>query len=999
MAIRSFVPLLVVGMLWSLPLDAQVTTGTIRGRVIDAMTQQPLATVRLAVQGTQHSVLTADDGSYILRDVPAGQHLIRASRIGYALQQQGVTVVAGGTATVDMTMTPQALALEEVVVTGYGTQSRRDATGSVVAITEGNFNEGVISSPEQLLQGRMAGVQVTTASGEPGAGANIRIRGTSSVRGGNQPLFVIDGVPLTGGAATPGGPNFGAGSQSPRNPLTFLNPEDIENISILKDASAAAIYGSRGSNGVVLITTKRGAGAAAAGPSMTVSSSISISSVRKKLDLLSAAEYVSAAQAAGADPAVVDFGNDTDWQDEIFRSAVTHDQYISYADRTEAGSYRISLGYADQKGIIENSSLERLTARINADQSLLDDRINLELSLTGSRVSDTYAAVGNTAGFQGDLLGAALQANPTRPVFNTDGSYFQTADFRNPAAMLAFVDDEAETSRILASVAGTLTLTDWLSYKLNLGYENNEAVRRTGINPALGASAGFSGIGTTNGRAEINNLYINSQLIEHTLNLRRPLARGGIEALAGFSYQRFEDRADWLRAEFFTTDEIPLVDNVDGVNNEDNRAFSASSSRNVDELQSFFGRVNYNFDDRYLVTANFRADGSTKFGRNNRYGYFPSLAVAWRLSNEGFFAGLSETFSDLKVRGGYGITGNQEIPSGVSLALFRTNNDGSLTQVNNPNPDIQWEETVQWGLGLDFELYDGRVGGSFDYFNKTTQNLIFRTDFAQPAAVDFQWVNLDGEVVNSGVEIALYALPLTSAPVTWRVDYNMSFLDNVVQELGTFVNTGQIHGQGLSGAYSQRIAEGQPLYAFYMRQFEGFDENGLGIYANNEQLDFVGSPIPDVTLGFNNSFTFGRLDLSAFLEGAFGHQVYNNTANAIFLKGNLRNGRNVTTEIAASPESPDNFGEASTRFLEDGDYLRLSNVNLGYSLDLSALMPSLRNVRLGVTGQNLFVITDYSGYDPEVNTDKSINGVPSLGIDYTAFPRPRTFTFNVRVEF
>jgi iron complex outermembrane receptor protein len=317
--------------------------------------------------------------------------------------------------------------------------------------------------------------------------------------------------------------------------------------------------------------------------------------------------------------------------------------------------------------------------------------------------------------------------------------------------------------------------------------------------------------------------------------------------------------------------------------------------------------------------------------------------------------------------------------------------------VNNPNPDIRWEETAQWGVGVDYELYAGRVGGSLDYFNKTTKNLIFRTDYAQPAAVDFQWVNLDGEVVNKGVEIALYALPLTSERFTWRVDYNMSFLDNVVEKLGTFVNTGQIHGQGLSGAYAQRIAEGQPLYAFYMRQFDGFDENGLGIYANNERLDFVGSPIPDITLGLSNSFTFGRFDLSAFLEGAFGHQVYNNTANAIFLKGNLRNGRNITREMAASPESPNNFGEASTRFLEDGDYLRLSNVSLGYNVDLSRLMSSLRNVRLGVTGQNLFVITDYSGYDPEVNVDKSINGVPSLGIDYTAFPRPRTFTFNVQL--
>jgi iron complex outermembrane receptor protein len=992
--IRYAVPALVGGLLCAAPLGAQEAPGTITGRVIDATSQQPLSGVSIQVAGTSRNALSAADGTFLLTGVPVGIQQLRASRIGYALQQRQVTVTAGATVSVEFALNPHALMLDAIVATGYGTQSRRDATGSVVAITEQDFNQGVISSPEQLLHGRMAGVQVTMASGEPGAGANIRIRGTSSVRAANQPLFVVDGVPLAGGPAQPGGPDYGAGTQSPRNPLAFLNPDDIENISVLKDASAAAIYGSRGSNGVVLITTKRGT----TGPSMTVSSSMSVSSVAKRLDLLSAGAYVSAGQAAGADPAVINFGAATDWQDQIFRTAVTQDHYLSYAERTPTGAYHISLGYADQKGVIQKSALDRFTARINADRRLLDDRLKFQLSLTGSRINDTYAPVGNTAGFEGNLLGAALQANPTRPVFNSNGTYFQAADWRNPMAMLAFVDDKAETNRILGSVSTTFDLTSWLSYNLNIGYENTQSVRRTGLNPALAASGGFSFLAPTNGRAEINNLYVQSGLIEHTLNLKRSVGGGSIDALAGFSYQRFETRGDWLRAEYFTTTRIPLVDNVDGVNNAANKAFTAASNRNVDELQSFFGRVNYNYRDRYLVTGNFRVDGSTKFGKNNRYGYFPSLAVAWRLSNERFFAGLSDKFSDLRLRVGYGKTGNQEFESGVSLALFRANNDGSLTQVNNPNPNIKWEETAQWGVGLDFELTGGRVGGSFDYFKKTTSNLIFRTDYAQPAAVDYQWVNLPGDVVNKGAEIAVYALPVASPRLSWRVDYNMSFLDNVVRHLGTSVNTGQIHGQGLSGAYAQRIADGQPLYAFYMRRFAGFDANGLGLYANNEQLSFVGSPIPNMNLGLTNTLTFGRFDVSAFLEGAFGFQIYNNTANAIFLKGNLRNGRNVTRDIAASGESPNNFGEASTRFLENGDYLRLSNVTLGYNVPVAGLLRGVRTMRIGVTGQNLLVITKYSGYDPEVNTDKSINGVPSLGIDYTSFPRPRTFTFHVRFE-
>ena len=994
--VRHGVTALALVFLTSLPLHllAAQNTGTITGRVMDSTTQQPLSGVTMQVVGTDRRTLTGEDGNFLLTDVPAGIQQLRASRIGYALQQQQVTVTAGATASVELALNPHAMMLDAVVATGYGTQSRRDATGSVVAITDQDFNRGVISSPEQLLHGRMAGVQVTMASGEPGAGANIRIRGTSSVRAANQPLFVVDGVPLTGGPAQPGGPDYGAGTQSPRNPLAFLNPDDIENISVLKDASAAAIYGARGSNGVVLITTKRGT----SGPSMTVSSSMSVGSVAKRLNLLSAGQYVSAGQAAGADPAVINFGGATDWQSQIFRTAVTQDHYLSYAERTATGAYHISLGYGDENGVVRKTSLNRLTARINADRRLLDDRLKFELSLTGSRINDTYAPVGNTAGFEGNLLGAALQANPTRPVFNPDGSFFQATDWRNPVAMLAFINDNAETSRILGSVGATFDLSSSLSYKLNLGYENTESVRRTGLKPELAASSGFTFLGPTNGRAEVNNLYINSRLIEHTLNLRHSVGGGGIDALAGFSYQRFENRGDWLRAEYFTNTQIPLVDNLDGVNNEANKAFTASSSRNVDELQSFFGRVNYNYHDRYLVTGNFRVDGSTKFGKNNKYGYFPSLAFAWRLSNEDFFAGLRDKFNDFRLRVGYGKTGNQEFESGVSLALFRTNNDGSLTQVNNPNPNIKWESTAQWGVGLDFELSSGRVGGSVDYFNKNTTNLIFRSDYAQPAAVDYQWVNLPGNVINKGVEFSVYALPVTSPRLSWRVDYNMSFLDNVVRNLGTSLNTGQIHGQGLSGAYAQRIADGQPLYAFYMRTFAGFDANGLGIYANNEQLSFVGSPIPTMTLGLTNTLTLGRLDFSAFLEGAFGQKVYNNTANAIFLRGNLRNGRNVTSDIASSVESPNNFGEASTRFLEDGHYVRLSNLSLGYSVPVGRLLRGVRNMRIGVTGQNLFVITKYSGYDPEVNSDESINGVPSLGIDYTAFPRPRTFTFNVRFE-
>lgn len=969
-------------------------SNTIQGTVTAATGAVPLQAVNVvagaAEGGAAASVLTNGAGQYTI-EVPGNVNTLEFSLIGYATQ----SIEIAGRTEIDVAMEAQALLLDAVVAVGYATQTQRDVTGSVASLGERDFNRGVISSPEQLLQGRIAGVQVTTASGEPGAGSTIRIRGTSSVRSGNQPLIVIDGVPVSGTTTTPGGRSMGAGDQSPINPLSFLNPGDIESISVLKDASAAAIYGARASNGVILVTTKRGT--AGGEPTLTVTSSMSVGSLPKKIDLLSADEYVDAGVEAGADANIINFGGSTDWQDEIYRNAVSQNQYVSYGSGSETGYYRFSMGYDNQEGIIEHSSLERLTGRINANQTLLDGRLSLDLSLTTSRLNDDHVAVGNNAGFEGDLIGAALQANPTRPVFDENSDYLQSSDFRNPMAMLAFIDDDSETNRTLANIAASLNVTDWLTYKINLGYDNADAVRRVGIDPRLD----FPGIRPPDaGRAMIENRYVNDVLAEHTLNLRPRMAGASqVDVLAGFSYQRFEERGNFVQAEHFVTNEIPPVDNIDGVNNDDFKAFTGESFRNKSELQSFFGRVNYSYLDRYLLTANFRVDGSTKFGRNNKYGYFPSLAAAWNLSNEEFFSqlapGLASALDVLKVRVGYGITGNQEFPGGAALAIFETNNDGSLTQTNNPNPDIQWEETAQFDVGLDFEFQGGRFGGSFDYFNKQTKNLIFRQDFAQPAAVDFQWVNLDGEVVNSGWELALTALPVSTSRLSWGVDYNMTYTSNEVRDLGTFLNTGAIDGQGLSGAYAQRIADGQPLYAFYMRRFEGFDSTGLGIYADNEQLAFVGKPIPDVTMGLTNRLTIGRLDVSAFLEGAFGFQIYNNTANAIFLKGNLRNGRNVTREIAASDESSNNFGEASTRFLEDGDYVRLANANIGYNFDVSRWNTFLRSLRIDLTGQNLFLITDYSGYDPEVNTDKSIDDVPSFGIDYTAYPRPRVFTLSV----
>lgn len=966
----------------------------VTGTVTDAESEMVLPGVNVVVKGTTTGASTDQDGEYSIT-VNSPQDTLVFSFVGYLERE----IPVNERSTIDVVMATDVQQLEDVVVVGYGTQSEDDATGSIASISSDDFNEGVVSTSDQLLQGRAAGIQITPSSGEPGAGSNIRIRGTSSVRSGNNPLFVVDGVPLSGGNVSPGAGDFGAGEQSARNPLSFLNPDDIESISVLKDASASAIYGSRGSNGVVLITTKEGQGGAG---TFNFSSTTSISSVREKIDLVDPEDYVDLAVEADAEADIVDYGGATDWQDEIYRNAVTQNYSLGYGGGNETTNYRMSLGYMDQDGLVESSGMERLSGRFKASHKLLDDKIQLDLNLVTSRVDDIYAPVTRNAGFEGDVIGAALQANPTRPVYDENGDYTQSSDFRNPVAMLELIDDKSETARTLASFGATYNVTDWLTYKFDLSYDNSESVRRTGIDPSLWlADLGYNPEeGRSRGRAVVDNLYNNSTVIENTLNSNFSVTQNGtLDLLAGFSYQEFEDRGDWLQSEYFITDEIPLVDNVDGVNNQDNKAFTASSFRNVEELQSYFGRANFNYDDRYLFNASFRVDGSTKFGENNKYGYFPSGSVGWRISEEEFYenSSIASTLTDLKLRVGYGITGNQEYPGGASLARFEVQSDGSLVQVNNPNPNIQWEETKQLSAGIDFEINDGRVNGAIDYYRKETSNLIFLRDFAQPAAVESQWVNLDGTVLNTGMELSLDAFIVDKSDFSWQVKYNMSYTHNEVTDLGTFVNTGEINGQGLTGAYAQRIAEGQPLFSFYMREFEGFDENGLAQYANSAALDFQGDPLPDYNLGLTNNLRYGRWNMSMLWSSSLGFQVYNNTANAIFLKGNLRNGRNVSERVATGPESSANFGEVSTRFLEDGDFLRLANLSIGYDFDVSNIGP-VNRLNLSLTGQNLLLFTKYSGYDPEVNTDKSIDGIPSLGIDYTAYPTPRTVSFQVRLD-
>ncbi|MEG0695570.1 MAG: SusC/RagA family TonB-linked outer membrane protein, partial [Algoriella sp.] len=544
-------------------------------------------------------------------------------------------------------------ALQEVTLVGYGTQKKSDLTGSVSQLKSEQFKEGMNISVDNLIQGKVAGVRVVQTSGEPGAGMNVSIRGVGSIRSGSTPLFVVDGVPLSNENVSSGGPNVGLGSSSAKNPLNFLNTSDIESITVLKDASASAIYGARGSNGVVLITTKQGKKGDAL---FTYDTYFGVSNVIKKLDLMNADEYRNA-----VDPSY-DHGGNTDWQDVLFRSATSQNHAFSFSKKTNTGSYYASISHMDQDGIIETSNFRRTTARLNAEESFLDDqRLKVKFNLTASDIRETGLPNGSNAGSDGQLVIHALMANPTRSVFDKNGDYtnFNMNAHYNPMYLLSKYNDHTNTFRVLGNVEATLRILPGLNYKLNYGIDRSTSERNTTMYPNITDR-------TPRGMYTQSNLESLSTLVEHYLTFDKTFNRHNINLLAGFSYQKFKFSGTY----FGLTN---IAEQGSGVAPENNPGYSGTAFipspgyAQENELQSYFGRVNYNYDSRYLFTASLRADGSTRFGKNNKYGYFPSLAVAWAINKEEFLRG-SSVVNELKLRASWGQTGNQEVQNKLTQA-------------------------------------------------------------------------------------------------------------------------------------------------------------------------------------------------------------------------------------------------------------------------------------------------------------------------------------------
>jgi len=992
---------------------------TVTGKVTDSKDGSPVVGASVVVTGTRKGTTTKSDGTFSIT-VGADAKSLSVTSIGFGKMDVNID----GKTSVDVALSATNSNLNEVVVVGYGTRRIKDATGSVAALSTKDFNKGVISTPEQLIQGRTPGVTITPSSGEPGAAVTINIRGTSSIRGNNDPLFVVDGVPLDGGG-TSGTQSGVEGSSTPKNPLMFINPNDIESISILKDASSAAIYGSRGANGVVIITTKTGRGKKGG---FSFSANTSVSRPASRYDLLNASDFLATVKQAnidaGTSPAdaataikTVDKGANTDWQDKIYRTGISQGYNLGWGFANKGTALRLSGSYDNQQGIIENSSLKRLTGRANFSQKFLKDKLKFDATFTYSNVKNEYPPNTNNAGYQGSLIGAAIIFNPTYPIYNPDGSFFDPGDGnRNPAEMLAYFDDKDRINRLLTNLSLSYEIIKGLTYKATFGYDNSKSLRKSFADPRLGSNA-FSGTNTVfgvnynnpingNGRAVYQDLTLKSTLVEHTLTYDKSFNNGhDIDAIVGYSYQSNETngsgRVAWGLASPVVTPTDVFVKDIGNFQNE-KPAYLPFYSKT--ELQSYFGRVNYTINDKYLLTATLRIDGSSKFGQNNKYGTFPAFAAKWRILKERFGANsLGRIFNDLSIRANYGILGSQDgldAYSAIDLQQKYIGNSGSEeTQfVHQGNKDLKWETAATTGVGIDFALLNNRLSGAVDYFFTRRKNLIYFGPVPGGfSATSNYFSNLPGYVYNQGVEVSLNYQAIKGKKFTWDVNYNMTFLHNELKGFDVVVNTGQVNGQGLSGAYAQTFANGYPLYTWKMPVFLGYDGNGDARYEKGSQDQLLGSALPTFTAGLTNTFTISRWTLSVFFNSSRGFYVYNNTANAYFLKGSVKTAHNVTSDVAGSKEDPINPGSVSTRFLEKGDFIRLSNAVLSYIFNVKSKV--FKSIGASISGQNLLLITKYSGLDPEVNVDHNINGVPSRGFDYAGYPRARTATIGINIGF
>jgi iron complex outermembrane receptor protein len=977
-----------IAMLTIFSFSATAQTA-IRGVVSDNE-KNTLAGATVTVTGTKVQVLTDADGKYAI-SVPPNATQLTFSYVG--LQSQTVPINNRTTISVSLTASNE---LEVVEVIGYGSVRKRDLTGAATTVTAKDFNKGPLIAPDQLIQGKVAGVQMINNSGQPGGSTTVRIRGNTAVTGSGQPLYVVDGVALDTRSARPSA-SGGIGTVAGGNPLNFINPADIASMEVLKDASATAIYGARAAYGVVLITTKRGQ---AGLPKLDLSASTGVSNLARRIDILDGDEYRAALTKYGLTAG--DYGGNVDALDEITRTAYNQNYSLGVSGGTESNTYRVSLGYQDQQGILRKTDFKKYSAAFSGSFKFLESKnLGLDINLISSQYRENIAPITTDAGFTGSLVSQALNWNPTRPLRNEDGSLFieRGSTTINPLVLSDATSDKSKVSTILGSVSPYYKITPWLEYRMLASINYSTGIRRASTRSFLNLSGIEANNGFLGGYASYSNSELVTQQFTNTLTFNKEVVNKlNLNAIVGYEYSNFINKGLTNTGKGFGDLPIDYTDAMEATT-PSNRTFDSYNDPTT-QLESYFARAILNYADKYLLTATVRNDGSTRFGSDNKRGTFPSFALAWNIKNESFMSNLS-WLNQLKIRASYGKTGNQEYPAGSSQPRYDITYGSQGIQyvsVNNTNRALKWQSDEQTNVGADFAIFNNRLTGSVDYFHKTTTDLLFPQFPFDPASpgVTITWVNLPGKIINKGVELSLTGNLVQKENISWSLGANATFIKNKVDKMTGIIKTGALSGQGLSDVSTEVIQNGLPLFAMKTREYLGLDPDGFSLYTDEGYTSYyVGNPNPNVILGLSTDFRYKRVSVTANFNGLLGHDIYNNTANSVLPIANLGTQKNIEKRLLNGniQESLANPIAASSRYIEKGDYIKLANATISYNV--GDLGRTIKGLNVFVNGQNLFVITKYKGFDPEVNVDKGINGVPSLGIEYVSYPSARTFNFGV----
>jgi TonB-dependent starch-binding outer membrane protein SusC len=956
---------------------------TITGKVTDSGDGNPIPGVAVSVKGTSGGTITDFEGNFTIQ--ATSSDILVFSFMGYTTQE----VPVGSNTNLNISLAPAELGIDEVVVIGYGTVKKEDATGSVVAVSSKDFNKGAITSPQDLLVGKSAGVVITTSGGAPGSGSTIRIRGGSSLNASNDPLIVVDGVPIDNNSVS-GNANF----------LSFINPNDIETFTVLKDASATAIYGSRASNGVIIITTKKGK----AGKPMGISydGSVSAASAIRFMDVYSGDEVRLKAYELrslfGAESLTKLGSANTNWQKEIFRTAISHDHNVSVSGAVENFPYRVSLGYTDQQGIMKNTDMQRFTGSVSLDPTFFNNSLKVSLNIKGMNTNHNFGDAG--------ALGSAINMDPTQVVKDGNhlsGTYYQWSNYGanlgtpNPVEQLMAADNKSEVQRLIGNLQLNYKVPFITGLQANLNV-SRDISRSEGHNnrphtsPSVLTSPYWGRISNYSGE-NFNDL------IDFYANYVKDISaiRSKIDLTAGYSWQHFQREGSSYTSGFLRFGET--------------KQESKSSFITENYLVSFFGRLNFSIMERYLLTFTMRNDGSSRFAEANRWGLFPSGAFAWRINKESFLKDV-KVLTDLKLRLGWGVTGQQDIGNDYpAQARYIAASTGSYYPIGGvflptlrPNaydPDIKWEQTTTQNIGLDFGFAKDRITGSVDLYKRVTDDLLNTVTIPSGSNFSNTLLTNVGSLENTGAELSLNLIPVSTNDMMLNIGFNLTYNKNKITKLLISDDPnyiGILYGDAFTGQ-KQVTRVGYPAYSFFVNQqvydangkpIEGLyvDLSGQGGVVNGDNADkyIYHNPVADYLMGLSARFSYKNFDISASSRMSIGNYVYNQVAAGLSYDQMFQIGywRNAPKYLGETNFVKRQF--TSDYFVENASFFKLDNVSAGYTFEK---LVNKMSARVSFTVQNALTITKYKGIDPEVNG----------GIDNNFYPRPRVFMFGLSLNY